>query len=147
LQLHGAWRSFFGRRRGASKRCRGEGHNPCSIRAAQWEVKPPPNAAAVLLAIALGAAFGAALGSFAGVVAVRGWRSALDPRSGRSHCAGCRRPLCWWENVPVLAWFALRGRCRTCRARIPVPLLAYEAIGAAAGASTAFAFFGSAIPR
>jgi leader peptidase (prepilin peptidase)/N-methyltransferase len=35
-----------------------------------------------------------------------------------SHCPSCRRTLRWFENVPVLAWLVLRGRCRTCRAPI-----------------------------
>ena len=35
-----------------------------------------------------------------------------------SHCTSCRRPLSWFENVPVLSWLVLRGRCRTCRASI-----------------------------
>jgi leader peptidase (prepilin peptidase)/N-methyltransferase len=35
-----------------------------------------------------------------------------------SHCTACQRTLAWFENVPVVAWLALRGRCRTCGARI-----------------------------
>jgi leader peptidase (prepilin peptidase) / N-methyltransferase len=35
-----------------------------------------------------------------------------------SHCTSCNRPLAWFENVPVLGWLALRGRCRTCGSRI-----------------------------
>ena len=35
-----------------------------------------------------------------------------------SRCTACGRPLRWFENVPVVSWLALRGRCRTCRARI-----------------------------
>ena len=31
-----------------------------------------------------------------------------------SHCTACGRALRWYENVPVLGWVALRGRCRTC---------------------------------
>jgi leader peptidase (prepilin peptidase)/N-methyltransferase len=37
-----------------------------------------------------------------------------------SHCTSCKRPLSWFENVPVLSWLVLRGRCRTCRASISV---------------------------
>lgn len=36
-----------------------------------------------------------------------------------SYCPHCRHPLAWYENVPVVSWLALRGRCRHCRARIP----------------------------
>jgi leader peptidase (prepilin peptidase) / N-methyltransferase len=35
-----------------------------------------------------------------------------------SHCTACNRPLSWFENVPIVSWLALRGRCRTCKARI-----------------------------
>jgi leader peptidase (prepilin peptidase)/N-methyltransferase len=35
-----------------------------------------------------------------------------------SHCTTCNRPLRWFENVPVFSWALLRGRCRTCKARI-----------------------------
>jgi len=31
-----------------------------------------------------------------------------------SHCTACKRPLAWFENMPVIGWLALRGRCRTC---------------------------------
>jgi leader peptidase (prepilin peptidase)/N-methyltransferase len=37
-----------------------------------------------------------------------------------SHCTACDRPLAWYENVPVISWLALRGRCRTCRSTISV---------------------------
>jgi leader peptidase (prepilin peptidase)/N-methyltransferase len=37
-----------------------------------------------------------------------------------SHCTNCNRKLSWFENVPVLAWVVLRGRCRTCHAGISV---------------------------
>ena len=35
-----------------------------------------------------------------------------------SHCPSCGKPLRWFDNVPVIAWLALRGRCRFCRSRI-----------------------------
>jgi leader peptidase (prepilin peptidase) / N-methyltransferase len=35
-----------------------------------------------------------------------------------SHCTSCGRPLPWFENVPVVAWLVLRGRCRGCGASI-----------------------------
>lgn len=37
-----------------------------------------------------------------------------------SRCTACGRPLAWYENVPIVSWIALRGRCRTCGARISV---------------------------
>ena len=35
-----------------------------------------------------------------------------------SHCTTCNRTLRWYENVPVVSWALLRGRCRTCGSRI-----------------------------
>jgi len=37
-----------------------------------------------------------------------------------SHCTTCNRPLSWYENVPVMSWAVLRGRCRTCRSPIAI---------------------------
>jgi leader peptidase (prepilin peptidase)/N-methyltransferase len=35
-----------------------------------------------------------------------------------SHCTTCNRDLSWYENVPVISWLVLRGRCRSCREAI-----------------------------
>ena len=40
-------------------------------------------------------------------------------RPRRSRCPSCRATLTWRENVPLLSWLWLRGRCRTCGWRIP----------------------------
>jgi leader peptidase (prepilin peptidase)/N-methyltransferase len=37
-----------------------------------------------------------------------------------SHCTACSRKLSWFENVPVVAWVALGGRCRTCGTGISI---------------------------
>jgi leader peptidase (prepilin peptidase)/N-methyltransferase len=37
-----------------------------------------------------------------------------------SHCTTCNRPLDWYENIPVMSWMVLRGRCRTCRSPIAI---------------------------
>ena len=39
---------------------------------------------------------------------------------GRSHCQGCGRQIRAWENIPVLSWLLLRGRCSGCRASIAI---------------------------
>ena len=39
---------------------------------------------------------------------------------GRSHCPACQRQIRAWENVPILSWLLLRGRCAGCRAPIPI---------------------------
>ena len=62
--------------------------------------------------------FGLAIGSFLNVCIVRLQTGQSVVRPG-SHCRACKRNLLWFENVPVVSWLFLRGRCRTCRAPIP----------------------------
>jgi leader peptidase (prepilin peptidase)/N-methyltransferase len=71
--------------------------------------------AAVMMAVFT--AFGLVVGSFLNVCIYRLPRkeSIVFPAS---RCARCQRDLSWYENVPVLAWLILGGRCRTCKARI-----------------------------
>jgi leader peptidase (prepilin peptidase)/N-methyltransferase len=60
---------------------------------------------------------GLAFGSFLNVCLSR-WPEGESIVRPRSHCRQCNRTLAWWENVPLVSWLALRGRCRTCRAWI-----------------------------
>ena len=73
---------------------------------------------------------GLAVGSFLNVCIYRLPRreSLLWPAS---HCTVCQRPLAWYENLPVVGWLALRGRCRTCRSPIPAMYPIVEALTAA----------------
>ena len=63
------------------------------------------------------AVFGLLIGSFLNVCIYRLPQNASVTWPA-SHCTSCRRPLSWYENLPVLSWVALGGRCRTCRAPI-----------------------------
>ena len=65
------------------------------------------------------ALFGLAFGSFLNVVISRlpEGESIAVPRS---HCRNCDHTLAWWENLPVLSWLLLRGRCRQCQTRISI---------------------------
>jgi leader peptidase (prepilin peptidase) / N-methyltransferase len=56
---------------------------------------------------------GLAFGSFLNVCLSR-WPEGESIVQPRSHCRQCGRTLAWWENVPLVSWLALRGRCRTC---------------------------------
>lgn len=79
------------------------------------------------LFVALSTAIGLALGSFAGVCVTRFDRPGQSPVTPRhSACAACGARLAWYENVPVLSWLLLRGRCGHCGARIPARLLMIE---------------------
>lgn len=73
---------------------------------------------------------GACIGSFLNVCIVR-WpleRSVLRPRS---RCPRCANQLAWFENVPMLSWVALRGRCRCCDEPISVMYPLIELVVAA----------------
>lgn len=60
---------------------------------------------------------GLAFGSFLNVCLSR-WPEGESVVKPRSHCRNCGRTLAWWENLPLVSWIALRGRCRTCKAKI-----------------------------
>src|SRR5262245_6347959 len=75
------------------------------------------------------ALFGAVVGSFLNVCIHR------LPRGGsvvwpHSACPHCGRALSWYENLPVLSWLWLRGRCRTCKGPIAIRYLFVELITA-----------------
>ena len=67
---------------------------------------------------AAGFAPGLVLGSFLNVVAARVplRRSVVKPGSA---CMSCGTALAWRDNIPLVSWGLLRGRCRHCGARIP----------------------------
>jgi len=66
---------------------------------------------------ALALAPGLALGSFLNVVAARlpERRSLIHPRSA---CGACAAQIAWYDNIPLLSYALLRGRCRSCGTRI-----------------------------
>src|SRR5918912_3039560 len=78
------------------------------------------------LAAVLAGILGAVVGSFLNVVAHRLPRGESLVRPG-SRCPQCETPIKPYDNVPVLGWLWLRGRCRACRARIPWRYPAVEA--------------------
>jgi len=59
------------------------------------------------------------IGSFLNVVVYR-VPLGLSVAHPRSFCPTCRHQLSWWENVPVVSWVGLRGRCRSCHQTISV---------------------------
>lgn len=76
----------------------------------------PPN-----LYLGFAAAFGLSVGSFANAAIHRLPRPELkltEPR--RSQCPKCGYSIRWYENLPVISWLALRGKCSNCGSRISV---------------------------
>jgi leader peptidase (prepilin peptidase)/N-methyltransferase len=85
----------------------------------------------VLAVLIVGCAlFGLAVGSFLNVVIYRVPRheSIVSPRS---RCPSCSEPIKEYDNIPVLSWVLLRGRCRNCHAPISPRYLVVELIGGA----------------
>ena len=82
---------------------------------------------------------GLALGSFLNVVAARVplRRSIVTPPSA---CMTCGERIAWYDNIPLLSWLLLRGRCRHCRARIPWVYPAVEIVTALLVAGCVLAF-------
>ncbi|ATD66933.1 prepilin peptidase [Luteimonas chenhongjianii] len=100
------------------------------------------------LGFPLAAGFGLLVGSFLNVVILRlprrmEWQWKRDSREilgepelydppppgivvERSHCPHCGHQLSWYENIPVLSWLALRGKCRSCKAPISIQYPAVE---------------------
>lgn len=71
---------------------------------------------------------GACVASFLNVVAWRVPRgeSVVSPPS---HCPKCNAHIKWWQNVPIISWLALRGKCANCRAPISPRYIVVEALG------------------
>ena len=78
-----------------------------------------------LLAIILGAIFG----SFANVCI---HRLPLNKKisQGRSFCPKCKKKITWKDNIPILSYFFLNGKCRKCKKPISVQYLLVEIISA-----------------
>lgn len=71
----------------------------------------PTDPAAVF---AIAALLGLAIGSFLNVVIIR-THIATSPWRGRSKCLQCGHALAWYDNIPLVSFSWLRGRCRYCR--------------------------------
>jgi len=76
---------------------------------------------------------GLAFGSFLNVCLSR-WPEGESVVSPRSHCRNCDHTLAWWENLPLVSWVGLGGRCRKCGSwigwRYPLAELAVGALWA-----------------
>ncbi len=72
-------------------------------------------------------------GSFANVCIYR-WPPSEGFPKGRSvvapgsHCFACQTPIAWYDNVPLLSWLWLRGRCRSCKAPFSARYLIVEVV-------------------
>ncbi len=87
-----------------------------------------------VFALILLTVWGACVGSFLNVVIYR-VPAGLSVVSPPSRCPGCEKKLAAYDNVPVLGWLWLRGKCRSCKMNISIQYPLVEA-------ATAVLFFG-----
>jgi len=76
------------------------------------------------------AVFGAVVGSFLNAAVYRLPRNISLVTEKRSFCPRCKAQIAWYDNVPILSYLVLLGRCRKCRARIAPRYLIVELLAA-----------------
>lgn len=79
--------------------------------------------------------FGLIIGSFINCLVWRLYKE--ESLMGRSHCPKCQQKISWYDNIPVISWLLLRGRCRHCRQSIA---LQYPLVESIVGVLFALAF-------
>jgi leader peptidase (prepilin peptidase) / N-methyltransferase len=82
--------------------------------------------------------FGAVIGSFLNVCIYRIPRGISLIRPARSFCPNCQSSIPWHQNIPILSWFLLRGRCARCHAPISSRYVIVETLTALLFATAAF---------
>jgi len=70
---------------------------------------------------------GALWGSFANVCIFR-LPNEKGVVSGRSHCPKCQNKIVWYDNIPIISFFLLKGKCRNCKNNISIQYVIVEAI-------------------
>lgn len=82
---------------------------------------------------------GACVGSFLNVCITR-WPEGLSVVRPRSRCPRCERPIAWYDNIPLISWLMLRGKCRGCGLPISPLYPSIELITALIWLASAFAY-------
>ena len=90
-------------------------------------------------------ALGASVASFLNVVVWRVPRgeSIVSPPS---HCPKCGASIRWWQNIPILSYLALRGKCANCRAPISPRYILVELLGGCLFLAAFLHIFGGDVP-
>ena len=93
-------------------------------------------------------AFGAAVGSFLNVCVWRMPRKGLTVnRPKRSHCPSCGGAIAWFDNLPLVSWWVLGGRCRACDLPISIRYFVVEALTAMVFGVLAYKYLGAGEAR
>jgi leader peptidase (prepilin peptidase)/N-methyltransferase len=85
---------------------------------------------------------GASVGSFGNCVAWRIQKRMKWWGNERSACPACSAPIRSYDNIPILSYLVLRGKCRKCGTKIPVKYLLAEVGGAVAAVVIAYLLVG-----
>ncbi len=102
---------------------------PAEVGLGEWQVLVPLAAGVV----------GLLLGSFLNVCIYRIPRD-LSVVAPRSFCPGCERSIHWFDNIPLLSYSLLRGRCRSCRKAISIRYPLVEFLTAVAFGAVAYRY-------
>lgn len=90
------------------------------------------------------AVLGALVGSFLNVVILRLPRADASIVFPSSHCPQCKQPLRWFDNIPIISYLILQGRCRACGTSIswqyPLVELTMTILAVALAVRFAFSF-------
>ena len=99
----------------------------------------------LICAYVLSGVIGLCVGSFLNVVIYRlpNKMSLVKPAS---HCPSCKYELRWYDNIPVLSYLMLGGKCRKCKTRISFRYTAVELANALLWLLCAFLFWSKSIP-
>src|ERR1700682_4314776 len=79
---------------------------------------------------ALAFVLGATVGSFLNVCIYRLPRDLSVNRPRRSFCPSCKKEIPWYQNLPLISWIVLRGRCANCGGKIAFRYFAVELVTA-----------------
>ena len=98
-----------------------------------------------ICAYVLSGVIGLCVGSFLNVVIYR-LPKGMSLAKPSSHCPACKYELRWYDNIPVLSYLVLGGKCRSCKTRISFRYAAVEIVNAALWLLCTFLFWEKSIP-